>query len=124
MSAQAWPDAPKLAWVRENERLLAQVQHEMIMPSRVERLRLHRQLTRHAQVHAQPAATAEFKEHLLPVRVRAEQFRTDDVMFQRMDIATAKHPLAAVHLDAQHGLVPADFPLPGIMKNFREFRHE
>jgi hypothetical protein len=96
----------------------------MVMASRFEWLRLHGEIARHAQMHPEPAAAAELKEHLLPVRVGAQELGADDPLFQRAHIASAKDTLLRVELDAKHGLVPSSIPLPGVVEDLGEFRHK
>lgn len=83
-------DPPELTGVAEDQAVTALLQHQVIVFQRNHVRRLDAQLTRHAQMNAQPAAVGEAKEHLLAVRLGSQQHRATQRFPQGRDIGSTE----------------------------------
>lgn len=84
---------------------------------------IDRQAASHTQVHPQPGAVAETKDHLFASRFRGDDFGAAQGPLEEGSINSAEDPLACEHLNARHPIPEPRVPLAAEVLDFGKFRH-
>ena len=103
-------DATKLSRVAKNQGTPFLFEDKMIVFFRVKSWRLDSQPPRHPEMNSEPVVVAEFKQHLLPSRDRAQEFLPNDPALERAHIGSAKDSLLGMQLHASDGFAEAGVP--------------
>jgi hypothetical protein len=117
-------DPAELARVAQDQAVPALPQNQMIVFERDRRGSLDPQLSRHAQMNAQPAALGKAEEQLFAVGLGTQQSRAAQRLPEGRNIRPAKDFLFVVQLHGKNLLPQTPPPLLAEKLDFGQFRHE
>ena len=104
-------NATKLARIGEDQRAVALIQHEMIMPARTEIGHLGVRFAGHAKMDSEPVVAGKFEVHLFSEPCRSQQPFAGKIFPERTRVGAAEHIFAGVQAKIDNLVAKAGVPL-------------